>query len=99
MKKQILKILIPATLLIAALFVIGISCTPGSDCESQLWYADNDGDGYGNPDKMISSCDQPQNYVLDNTDCDDNNAEVHPNAREILANDIDDNCNGQIDEE
>ncbi len=91
--------MIPAALLIAALLTIGVSCTPGSDCEPQTWYADSDGDGYGNPEKTKTSCDKPDNYVSDNTDCDDTNAEVHPNAREIIGNDIDDNCNGQVDED
>jgi len=37
-------------------------------------------------------------YKLGGGDCDDNNPKVHPGAPEIPGNDIDDNCNGQIDE-
>jgi hypothetical protein len=36
-------------------------------------------------------------YVLDHTDCNDSNAQVHPNAIEIYGNGIDDNCNGITD--
>jgi hypothetical protein len=35
------------------------------------WYADNDGDGYGNIDDRIESCDAPAGYVASNGDCDD----------------------------
>lgn len=77
-------------------FVIIIqSCTP--DCEEQMWFQDADGDGFGNPLVMQSSCDQPTGYILDNTDFDDANASAFPNATE-LCNGIDDNGDGTIDE-
>ncbi len=60
------------------------------------WYQDNDGDGFGNPLVEFSSCNQPQGYVANNTDCDDLNLLVNPNATEI-CNGIDDNCNGLVD--
>ena len=75
------------------------------DCDGQIdegaqpvnWYQDLDGDSYGNPSVSQSSCTQPNGYVLNNTDCNDNNINVHPGATEI-CNNVDDDCDGQVDE-
>jgi hypothetical protein len=61
------------------------------------YYADADGDGYGNNAVNQLACSPPANYVLSNTDCNDANANIHPGATE-LCNGVDDNCDGQIDE-
>ena len=63
------------------------------------WYIDADQDGYGNPSIYLLECDQPSGYIADNTDCNDANAAVNPGAVEICGNNIDDNCNGLIDED
>jgi hypothetical protein len=76
------------------------TCTASVDitvAPQQTFYADVDGDGYGNPQVVVSNCNQPVGYVTDNTDCNDNNAAVHAALVET-CNGIDDNCNGQIDE-
>ena len=64
---------------------------------STVFYQDNDHDGYGNVNVTIQAITAPPGYVADFSDCDDNNAAIHPGAVEI-CNGIDDNCNGIVDE-
>ena len=54
-----------------------------------IYYTDIDLDGFGDPESGIASCNPIGEYILDNTDCDDNNDQVHPSAIE-LCNNIDD---------
>jgi len=75
-----------------------------NNCDGQVdegvqgtYYEDADGDGYGNPANPIQACAPPYGYVSDHTDCDDALADVHPGASEI-CNEMDDNCNGFVDE-
>lgn len=46
----------------------------------QTYYADTDGDGFGDPAAAVSDCSVPVGYVTDNTDCDDTNEEEFPGA-------------------
>lgn len=64
------------------------------------YFADIDGDSFGDPNNAIISSDNfpPFGYVANNTDCNDANAAIHPVATEI-CNNLDDNCNGQVDED
>lgn len=66
-------------------------------CGLTLYYRDRDGDGYGHPTDTLSAVQIPTGYSPIGGDCNDNNAAIHPGATEI-ANGIDDNCNGQVDE-
>ncbi len=65
--------------------------------DSQLFYADTDGDAYGDPALPLVGCTAPTGYVADRSDCDPTNTSIHPGATE-LCNGTDDNCDGVIDE-
>ena len=68
--------------------------------ENVTYYADGDGDGYGDSSRPLTSCTgTPDGYVTNNTDCDDANKLVNPNAVEICGNGIDDDCDGFTDED
>jgi len=41
------------------------------------YYADEDGDGYGNKERPFQECDQPTGYVDNRTDADDTNSDIH----------------------
>ena len=59
-------------------------------------YLDGDEDTYGSPRKSANACGVVEGFVLDNTDCDDEVAEVNPGALEV-CNTVDDECDGTID--
>ncbi|MEK6901056.1 MAG: putative metal-binding motif-containing protein, partial [Nanoarchaeota archaeon] len=74
------------------------------DCDGEtdegvllMFYRDGDGDGYGNAAEQRLSCQQPIGYVVNNTDCDDRNRQINPQQQE-LCNEINDDCDGEIDE-
>ncbi len=65
--------------------------------DAEIWYADDDGDGYGDPDETYAACEAPPGYVDDALDCDDDDEDIHPGGTEI-CNDQDDDCDGDVDE-
>jgi hypothetical protein len=69
------------------------------DSEARLWYPDADGDGYGDASAGGTvSCVPIDGFVDDATDCDDGDAGVNPGAEEECGNDVDENCDGSLDD-
>jgi len=68
----------------------------------QVWYKDGDADGYSDMTTNTTSCGRPKGYKLASeltsmaTDCNDNDASVHPGAVE-LCDRKDNDCNGVAD--
>ena len=65
--------------------------------DAPTWYADADGDGYGDAMFSLDACDQPVGFVLPADDCDDARADSHPGAVET-CNTMDDDCDGVADD-
>lgn len=63
---------------------------------STTYYADNDNDTYGDLNNSISSCalTPPTGFVVNSTDCNDNNAGINPGATDVPNNGVDEDCSG-----
>jgi len=65
--------------------------------DAPTWYADGDGDGYGDAAAPVSDCEAPSAHVADATDCDDADFAVNPAALEV-CNGLDDDCDALVDD-
>ncbi len=63
---------------------------------STVW-RDSDGDGFGDAVSPREVCSAVSGYVSNASDCDDDDASVHPEMREV-CNEKDDNCDENVDE-
>jgi hypothetical protein len=83
-------------LMLLACSDIGLVTPKSDDCEARVWYADDDGDGFGGGEP-IADCEAPVGYIAEGGDCDDADPAIHPLASE-LCNGLDDDCDGAIDQ-
>jgi len=76
------------------------------DCDGEIdeeavigpsFYADADGDGWGDDATAVVACAQPADRVPDGGDCDDADPRIHPEADESDCDDpVDYNCDGSV---
>ena len=64
----------------------------------QTYYEDADQDGYGNDAVSIVKCVLPFGFVTMHGDCSDNTSTINPGATEQCGDNIDNDCDGDIDE-
>lgn len=77
-----------------------------NDCDGEVdedpvpttWYADVDGDGYGDPDAPVESVERPEDYVANDRDCDDADFLINPDADEVCDG-LDNDCDGLTDDD
>lgn len=73
--------------------------TDDNAVDTTLFYADQDGDHFGDLAQSQAACNQPIGYIDNTTDCDDQNASINPAATEVCdtAN-TDEDCDGLTDD-
>lgn len=61
------------------------------------YYPDGDEDGYGSDESVVACADSsPEGYVAQNSDCNDADASINPDATEV-CDEVDNNCDGKVD--
>jgi large repetitive protein len=75
-----------------------------NDCDNDAdegvtttFYGDADGDGYGDPGSPTNACFLPPGASVNDDDCDDGEASVHPGGIE-LCDSLDNDCDSVVDE-
>ncbi len=66
--------------------------------DGTTYWADADGDGYGDAEAPLVACTQPLTHVENSLDCDDADGDVYPEAQE-WCNGVDDDCDDVVDED
>jgi hypothetical protein len=67
------------------------------ELEVYIFYADLDADGYGFGAEQLGCIVPLTGVSSNNLDCDDANAEINPSIAEIQGNQIDEDCDGNIE--
>ena len=64
-----------------------------SATDALLWHRDLDGDGFGDSNHSVLACEQPAQFVSDNTDCDDREPMSIQGFKKTVTG-YDDDCSG-----
>ena len=83
-----------------SLFVLALAACGNPDervCHD-VFYADQDGDAFGDPESSVEACQVPDGYTAVAGDCDDTRYSTRPGADE-RCNGADDDCDGSIDDD
>jgi hypothetical protein len=67
-----------------------------SAVDASTWYADTDGDSYGDPESVSVACSAPVGSVADDTDCEPTEGEAYPGSTswEHISDGVDQDCDG-----
>ena len=70
--------------------------TPDDGLSTVDYYADADGDGFGDAGATaIAACSSVAGSVANNRDCDDGSSAISPSATELAGDGVDQNCDGR----
>jgi hypothetical protein len=98
-KKNVKGIIMKKKNLLPILFLFITYSAIAEDCKPKIWYEDLDNDSFGNSLISKTSCIQPDGYVLNSRDCNDNPSKrgtiFFPGAKEPCHYD-DYNCDGKV---
>src|SRR5262245_32505830 len=96
--RHVARTVLAMVLLLSAGVASAADGEPAADCvDPHDGYADLDADGYGTGSAVQFCGPLPALYAAVGGDCDDLNPSRHPNASEICADGIDENCDGNAD--
>ncbi len=75
-----------------------LTSLPGADtvtlCSQNTWYADADGDGFGDYSTEVVTCAPPAGWISVPGDCDDADATIYPTAGDTATDSVDSDCDG-----
>lgn len=77
-----------------------VVCKECTDGDAKTWFIDHDKDGDGNPAVSTKDCEQPDGYVGNDNDCNDNDPTVNSFATEAgggCEDGVDNDCDGAKD--
>ena len=66
------------------------------DADLTTFYADRDGDGFGDPGEPLRACLQPDGAVTTSGDCEDDDPDRFPGAPEVCDGPVDADCDGLL---